>query len=64
MTASTNNNLGKIVATAMEGKVVVQVDTSISDHNYKNYGSNNRIEEQLGRRCRYWIQVLQGAEWS
>lgn len=59
---SITNKLGKIVTIAKEEKIVDHIDILISGHKYKNYGTNNRIEEQLGKRCRYWIQALQSAE--
>lgn len=62
MTVSITNKFGKTVTIAKEGKIVDHIDISISGHKYKNYGTNKRIEEQLGRRYRYWIQTLQSAE--
>lgn len=47
---SITNKLDMTVTITKEGKIADQVDTSISGHKYKNYGTNNRIEEQLGRR--------------
>lgn len=53
MPMSITNKLGKTVTIAKEEKIADQVDTSISGHKYKNYGTNNRIGEHLGRRYRY-----------
>lgn len=39
-----------------ERKGVIQADISIWGH---GYGSNRRLEEQLGRGCRYWKSLVQ-----
>lgn len=52
--------LGNRLDIAKEGKGVVHVDALVSGHKYyMNYGASKRIEEQLGRQCRYYRPLLQ-----
>lgn len=52
--------LGNRLDIAKEDKGVVHVDSLVSGHKYyMNYGAIKRIEEQLGRQCRYYRPLLQ-----